>query len=78
MTMGLCKDCRWWDADGPHIPQLEQEDKTRGVCELAGSTGSTPEHSHSLAVAIDQDTWGAALRTSPDFGCVQFEKREGS
>lgn len=68
-----CRTCRWWRKH----KQPEQGTVGRGLCELARSLDMEPVHPDSLAVALDEENLKATLETDPEFGCVQWQAREG-
>jgi hypothetical protein len=75
--MPRCRGCRWWEPGG------RRENARLGCCVLtqtgAGSVENPRPDSKALAViGGGNDHLWPYLRTSPDFGCVQFEpKGEG-
>lgn len=71
--MGSCKDCRWWDADGPTLMVRP----TTHACRLMESrpTDSTPLFSTTKAIAWS-DRYSGEVLTEPDFGCVQYQAKE--
>jgi hypothetical protein len=57
---GKCKDCRYWESDEPD----------RGSCQKVLIPGS-------LAwVFTDYEPAVGELITSPEFGCVEFERKD--
>ncbi len=67
---GRCATCRHWiapaDGEGPW-----------GGCAMVRVHNTIPERPDSLALAWGGDsTDEAGLETAPDFGCVQYERRE--
>ncbi len=74
---GLCRDCKWWNHDELWPLSADEEKRSWGKCELADNDYGEPMHKNSKAVAVDGENYEARLTTAPDFGCVQFEAREG-
>lgn len=68
---GLCKDCKHWlsPSERDHPFELYGEGAPYGECSLMG-------HEGSLATPYASDNFGLRLLTLPDFGCVQFDRRE--
>lgn len=73
--MGECRNCRWWDQETDDEPR--DDGKAIGNCLLAESSRSYADHPETLAVALDYEGYGGRLLTTEDFGCVQFDAREG-
>ncbi len=70
---GLCKDCKWW---GTAVdPDLGRPDW--GRCKLSDTDYGYPIRKSSKARVYDPEIYGACLHTLHDFGCVQFETKEG-
>lgn len=63
-----CGKCSFWE-EIPHTTT------GFGNCVMAASQNGVPSNSKSLAVAVDYEDYCAFLRTSPNFGCVQFEPK---
>lgn len=78
--MGLCKDCKHWQAQTTKHPSEIVLDDTKyphhGFCGKAETYESNPLQGESLALASDTDCFKAYLLTAPSFGCVQFEEKE--
>lgn len=74
MAAKTCRTCRWWK-------QAAYVDEPGwGACVLAGyCTGDEPRHRKhgQLAIAQDFESYQAWLETAPDFGCVQWEAKDG-
>lgn len=73
--MPRCRDCRWWEVSG------RREIQPLGCCVLT-QTGAgayeNPRANSSLALAVigrDESAYWPYLRTSPDFGCVQWQAK---
>lgn len=64
-----CADCMHAEPLGTTSESLS--------CRLADSSGS-PAHPESMAVAFDTEGYCAWLSVDPDFGCVQFKRREAA
>lgn len=61
---GHCKDCKWWDK-WPNAGELKRPDVAVGGCKL-------PKEIKRWSI------WdGSLFMTAEDFGCIQFQKREG-
>lgn len=67
---GHCKDCKWWEKQDWRYEDLN-------VCALTETEYGEAKSAGTLAQAIDYEIYYAVLVTTPDFGCVQFEAREG-
>jgi hypothetical protein len=65
------KVCRGWSID-------LYDEEASGFCNLTKNCGSLPDHPTSLARAEGSHGGFAVTRTSPEFGCVQWEAREGA
>ena len=66
MTMGTCKDCKYW---GTYYER---------ACDRVGDmhTERTPDSSFEIeATALDDSGLEVQLLTGPDFGCVQFVQK---
>lgn len=81
--MGCCKDCKWWDTESDeHISlatglTLDAVDIDGwGICQLTRTSLGALEHPQTHAAGVDGEGWRVALVTLPDFGCVQFERKE--
>lgn len=74
MTLGLCKNCQHWGLhDSGEWLALDVEEDGWSYCALTlRESGKLCEES-TKAVAVDSDNYCAALCTTGDFGCVQFE-----
>lgn len=73
--MGNCRDCKWWETAG------RRELQRQGCCVLTQTGQGAWENprTDSKALAViggGNDHLWPYLRTTPDFGCVQFEARE--
>lgn len=66
---GRCKDCRWFLKDS-NRPVDEF-----GTCEIASSKDGIQTHKGTLAAAYDNEAYAAVFGVSPEFGCVQFERK---
>jgi hypothetical protein len=65
-TCGYCRDCRWWEPSN--------EFRRIGVCLRV-----LDENSHAqLGSELNNLLGPNELLTWPDFGCVQFEPKEGN
>jgi hypothetical protein len=68
---GRCATCKWW---------LEQEFAAVNswrICDLTVLRGGdAPKYPESRAYAEDAESYRAWLVTAPDFGCVQWERKE--
>lgn len=76
--MGQCRNCRWWvpfKPDESYGTDYNQRLAGKGFCEATRTDEGEPVHHETLAWAEDAEGYKASLVTSPDFGCVQFEKR---
>lgn len=71
-TVGRCGSCRWWQAG-----ETRNSVARRGICGMASSWLGSAVHPESLAVATDEEGLKALLETAPEFGCAQWEKRDG-
>jgi hypothetical protein len=82
-VVGFCKDCFWW---GELIEQswwTDSDKRCPGICDMTiRYDNETLKHEYTKAksdYAWDGDACGEfenRLRTSPDFGCVQWKKKE--
>lgn len=70
--MGTCKHCMFWDHDPSEI---RKEKQIAGSCTLAGRVDGIATHPTSLAIAHDNEDYGAWLETSPDFGLHSISNR---
>jgi hypothetical protein len=73
-----CDTCRWWNTD-PHIwglRTLAAEASEWRPCILSNGMAGAPWHAESRMFARDQSDDGADLWTAPDFGCVQWGRKE--
>lgn len=72
-----CKNCshfkRPYAFGNPDFDQVEAA-KEFGECKL-GDTDMGQSKSDALAYAIDSDQYGAWLKVSPEYGCIQFEEK---
>lgn len=83
--MQRCKTCKHWDSRADEYyfgGEVPGTNTCRAVPEIWGVTqwskdGETremkPEHIGRLAFVQDGSDYHAALKTLPDFGCVQHE-----
>lgn len=70
MSDGRCETCKWWDRS------RETQDPTESPCLLTETDArGKPLYMTSSAVAEAVHAGPAILRTTPDFGCVQWVKR---
>ena len=69
-SIGHCRDCRWWEK-GKGVYFLS----SRGKC-LSIVEGMDPQDDHKGAFIEVLDPAYVYLLTKPDFGCVQFERKE--
>lgn len=67
---GRCATCKWWEQD--------EDDGTKGTCALTEMDMGDPVRPESLAVAADGEEYRGVLVTRQDFGCVQWEAKDGS
>lgn len=73
MSDHRCRTCKHWDT--------RQPEDGWGYCERAEMSSDVRDNKRravdhtSLAVAQDASNYHAALVTSPDFGCVQWEAK---
>jgi hypothetical protein len=72
--MERCATCKWWEhGEGRN---------SLGVCLLTVTKIAEPVHPTTLALAYARNWEGyattnpAELVTAPDFGCIQWEKRD--
>lgn len=82
-----CANCRWWDQGNKDADpgNWTHSGDDWGACLL--SIGPHPEHgptrehdpgAHRLMLAVDPDeSIYGVLVTSPSFGCVQWEAKDG-
>jgi hypothetical protein len=68
--MGQCRDCRWWEVSA------QEQDSGKRFCGLATSDDGVALHTETPFWAVATDGGEAVVFTSPDFGCVQFERKE--
>ncbi len=62
-------------------PDIAHRDGRWGVCVLTTygrEGGYSYDHPESFALAHDHERYAAELLTRPDFGCVQWEQRDGT
>ena len=77
MNCGYCRDCKWWNQGD----RYNWEPTDWGICLLTyrpyeGDGNDWQEHPESLARGDCGDSVVEAyLRTAPDFGCVQWERK---
>ncbi len=64
---GLCKDCRFWDAE--YVKDFVKP-QGWGSCELA----DLDAYPDALMDVENRPGW---LKTAPNFGCVEFEAKDG-
>jgi len=68
--IGRCKNCKHWSDVATH------GEPTSGTCDNAWSKeGGAADAEFSLAVAYGENGTVAWLKTSPDFGCIQFKAK---
>ncbi len=68
MTSKTCATCKYFDLT-QSLPKSVA--KIWGACTLATTDNGTAFHPKSLALAVDDEQYGADLLTSPEFGCNQ-------
>lgn len=78
---GRCETCRWWEPS-PSEPESVYGHYFKrpefGVCALGElEDGDKLAHPETLAFAEDAESYKACLMTSPKFGCVQYERKDG-
>ncbi len=73
--MNRCRTCKWWDHTASAQDAWGNCDMVGFYCDNRHGDKADPrgrDHPESLAVAQDAEGYAAGLRTSPDFGCVQW------
>ena len=76
--MEKCVTCKHWqDADAGVDYQYASNLSHVGQCGLTISEGFGPANDLSLAYAEADYHYHAILRTTAEFGCVQWEKKDG-
>jgi hypothetical protein len=76
--MGRCRDCTWWEPfkpDDDYCEDWHEHRAGRGYCELTAMKDKAPEYPESLAWSEGSEPYRSQLVTTPDFGCVQFERK---
>jgi hypothetical protein len=74
----VCKNCKHWeDRKGfdENIPEKYSEYKSCAIAD--GKAGEGPIIDGAKAFAVDAEYYYAVLVTAPEFGCNQFEVKEG-
>lgn len=72
---GLCQDCKHWE-NASEFPE-----NGWGFCDMTHTKGQiedadhAPWHPETKAKATEEYCSGC-LQTQPDFGCVQFERKQ--
>lgn len=81
----LSAEARWKSIYGVELDDAERADAVDreiphecvyGECVLSQSSGAKPSTPNTRFYAQDTDAYHATLRTLPDFGCNQFERKE--
>jgi hypothetical protein len=75
---GYCRDCRWWILLDKNLQYYYRDENRPGICDKSVNRFmGVIDHPETLSLAGTDQGDPAILRTSPDFGCVQFEVKNG-
>ena len=75
-----CKTCKYWSrkylGEDESISKVEVKEciKAKDIFDYVNSTQM--DISQKLFVAAEYSSYEAALLTKPDFGCIEYERKE--
>ena len=69
--MNTCKSCKWWVVNNEHEDELRTCEQPKAIIGYRWNPADMPTD----GVWIENDE-GWAWFTGPDFGCVNWEKKE--